>query len=98
MGIFRPLHGFTRMFQRLFGMLVPRLVFFLPVVYSGSSMRVRGEFVEFSSSLVRVTWHDSPILGGGVSLEASHFPYCSILNSQCWSTRVDFLPFLNSEV
>jgi hypothetical protein len=30
----------------------------LPVVRGGSPVRVRGEFVEFSSSLVRVIWHN----------------------------------------
>jgi hypothetical protein len=98
MSIFRPLHGFTRMFQRLFGMLVPGLVIFFPVVCGSNTVCVRSQFVKFGCSLVRVTWHDSPILCGGVSLEASHFPHCSILNSQCWSTPVDFSPFLNSEV
>jgi hypothetical protein len=98
MSIFRPLHGFTGMLQRLFGMLVPGLVIFFPVVCGGNTVCVRSQFVKFGCSLVRVAWHDSPILCGGVSLEASHFPHCSILNSQCWSTRVDFSPFLNSEV
>jgi hypothetical protein len=35
-------------------MFVSGLVIFFSVVHSGSTMRVRGEFVEFGSSLVRV--------------------------------------------
>jgi hypothetical protein len=46
------------MFQRLFGMLVPGLVIFFPVVRRGRSVHVCGKLVEFSSSLVRVIWHD----------------------------------------
>ena len=62
MSILRPLHRFRRMFQRLFGMLVPGLVIFFPVVRRGSSVHVCGKLVEFSSSLVRVIWHDIPSL------------------------------------
>ena len=62
MSVFRPLHGFTRMFQRLFGMLVPGLVIFFPVVHRGSSVGVCGELVEFGSSLVRVIRHDIPLV------------------------------------
>ena len=58
MSIFRPLHGFTRVFQRLSGMFVPGQVIFFPVVRGGSPVRVCGEFVEFGSSLVRVVRHD----------------------------------------
>jgi hypothetical protein len=57
MSIFGPLHGFTRMFQRLFGMLVSSLMIFFPVVHRGRSVRVCGEFVEFGSFLVGVVWH-----------------------------------------
>jgi hypothetical protein len=45
------------MFQRLPGLLVPSQVIFFSVSDGGSAMRVRGEFVEFGSSLVRVRWH-----------------------------------------
>ena len=61
MSIFRPLHGFTRMFQRLFGMLMSGLVIFFPVMRGGSTVRVCGEFMEFGSSLVRVIWHSVSI-------------------------------------
>ena len=57
MSVFRPLHGFTRMLQRLSGMLVPGQVIFFSMMRGGSSVRVRGEFVEFGSSLVRIVWH-----------------------------------------
>jgi hypothetical protein len=43
-------------------MLVPGLVIFFPVVCGGGTVRVRGEFVEFGSSLVRVIWHSVPSL------------------------------------
>ena len=33
------------------------LVIFLTVVRGGSTVRVRGEFVVFGSSLVRLIWH-----------------------------------------
>jgi hypothetical protein len=47
------------MFQRLPGLLVPSQVIFFSVRDGGSAVRVRvrGEFVEFGSSLVRVKWH-----------------------------------------
>ena len=38
-------------------MLVPGLVIFFPMVRGGRTVRVCGEFVELSSSLVRVIWH-----------------------------------------
>jgi hypothetical protein len=57
MSIFRPLHGFTRMFQRLFGMLVSGLVVLFSVVRGGSTVCVCGEFMVFGCFLVRVTWH-----------------------------------------
>jgi hypothetical protein len=57
MSFLRPLESFIGMFQCLFGMFVSGLVIFLPVVRSGSTVRVCGEFVELSRSLVRVIWH-----------------------------------------
>jgi hypothetical protein len=45
------------MFQRLLGKLVSGLVIFFPVVNRGSTVSVRGEFVELGGSLVRVIWH-----------------------------------------
>jgi hypothetical protein len=47
------------MFQRLFGKLVSGQVISFCVVSSGNTMRVRGEFVELSSSLVRFSWHSA---------------------------------------
>jgi hypothetical protein len=58
MSVLRPLHGFTRMFQRLFGKLMSGLVIFFPMVRGGSSVGVCGEFVEFGSLFVRLTWHN----------------------------------------
>ena len=51
------LERFIGMFQRLPGMLVSGLVIFFPVVRGCGTVRVRGEFVKFSSSLVRFIWH-----------------------------------------
>jgi hypothetical protein len=49
------------MFQGLFGKLASSLVILFPVVGGGSTVSVCGEFVEFSSLLVRVTWHSVPV-------------------------------------
>jgi hypothetical protein len=57
MSFLRPLESFVGMLQRLLGMLVPCLVILFPVVRGRGSMRVRGELVKFSSSLVGVIWH-----------------------------------------
>jgi hypothetical protein len=57
MSFLRQLKSFIGMFQRLFGMLMSGLMIFFPVVRGGNTVRVRGEFVELSCSLVRVTWH-----------------------------------------
>ncbi len=48
------------MFHGLPGMLVPRLMIFLAVMNGGSAVGVRGHFVEFRSSLVRI-FHDSSL-------------------------------------
>jgi hypothetical protein len=69
MSIFRPLHGSTRMFQGLFGMLVSGLMIFFPVVRRGSSVCVCGEFVELGSSLVRLIWHSVSHPGARSSLQ-----------------------------
>lgn len=45
------------MLQRLSGMLVAGQVISFSVVRGGSPVRVRGEFVEFGSSLMRIVWH-----------------------------------------
>ena len=57
MSFLRPLESFIGMFQGLSRMLLSGLVVFFPVVCGSGTVRVCGEFVEFSSSLVRVTWH-----------------------------------------
>ena len=73
MSFLRPLESFIGKFQRLFGMLVSGLVIFFPVVRGGGTVCVGGEFVEFGSSLVRVTWHSIPILSVPSILEPFHF-------------------------
>jgi hypothetical protein len=82
MSIFRPLHGFTRMFQRLFGMLVSGLVIFFQVVRRGSSVRVGSEFVIFGSFLVGLIWHNVSYPSTRFSLESFHFPNCSIMSTR----------------
>ncbi len=57
----RRLKSFIGMFQGLFGKLVSSLVILFSVVCGGSTVGVGGEFMEFSSSLVRVIWHSVPI-------------------------------------
>jgi hypothetical protein len=52
MGFLRPLESFVGMLQRLAGMLVSCLMILFPVVRGRGSMRVRGQLVKFSSSLV----------------------------------------------
>ena len=47
------------MFQRLFGELASSQVISFCVVCSGSTVRVRGKFVELGSSLVRFSWHSA---------------------------------------
>jgi hypothetical protein len=57
MSFLRPLESLARMLQCLLGMLVSGLVIFFPVVRRSNAVCVCGEFVEFSSSLMRVIWH-----------------------------------------
>ena len=57
MSFLRPLESFIGMFQGLSGMLLSGLVVFFAVVCGSGTVRVCGEFVELSGSLVRVTWH-----------------------------------------
>jgi hypothetical protein len=57
MSFLRPLESFIGMFHCLLGMLMSGLVIFFPVMHGGGTVRVGGELVEFSSSLVRVIWH-----------------------------------------
>jgi len=67
------------MFHGLLGMLVPGLVIFFPVVRGGGPMRVRSEFVELRSSLVRVIWHGVSRPGEYPILELIYFSNCPIL-------------------
>lgn len=52
--------GSRRVFHGLPGMLVSGKVIFLPVIRCGCAMRVRGLFVKFRCSNVRVSRHESP--------------------------------------
>jgi hypothetical protein len=71
LGLWREFFGFAvrflrrkvsafRMFQCLSGHLVSSEVIFFAVVDGGSAVCVRGEFVKFSCSLVRIICHRSP--------------------------------------
>ena len=58
------------------------LVIFFAVVRCGGTVRVRSLFVEFGSSLVRISWHS--ILGSRFRLLIRHslyFLHCSIVNT-----------------
>ena len=59
MRFLRPLECLIGIFHGLPGVLVPGLMIFFPMVRGGRTVRVCGEFVEFSSSLVRVIWHST---------------------------------------
>jgi len=59
------------MFQGLFGKLASSLVILFSVVGGCSTVGVCGEFVEFSSLLVRVMWHSVPILASALICCAS---------------------------
>ena len=72
MSFLRPLESFIGMFQRLFGMLLPGLVVFFPVVCGSRTVRMCCEFVELCGSLVRVIWH-AHFLSVGCILEPFHF-------------------------
>ena len=73
MSFLGPLESFIGMFQGLLGMLMPGLVIFFPVVCGGGTVRVRGEFMEFGSSLVRVIWHSVLSLDFRSTIESFHF-------------------------
>jgi hypothetical protein len=84
----RPTERFGGMFHRLPGMLLPGLVIFLAVMRGSGAMRVCGEFVEFGSSLVRLTWHSSPHPPCCSNLKPFRIPSCSIMD-----TRLDLARF-----
>jgi hypothetical protein len=52
MSFLRCLESFIGIFKRLFGMLVPGLMIFFPVMHCGGTVRMCGELVEFGSSLM----------------------------------------------
>ncbi len=61
MRFLRPLECLIGIFHGLPGVLVSGLVIFFPMVRGRRTVRVCGEFVELSSSLVRVIWHSATI-------------------------------------
>ena len=64
---------------------MPGLMIFFPVMRGGGAMRVRGEFVELRSSLVRVIWHGASHPGEYSILELIHFANCPILYIALWT-------------
>ena len=88
MRVLRPLESLVRMLQCLFGMLVPTLVIFFPVVRGRGTVRVCGQFVEFGSSLMRVIWHSFPHLDVPRILEPFHFSSCPIVDTRTDATRL----------
>ena len=59
----RGLVGLVGVFHCLAGMLVASEVILLAVMRSGGPVRVRGHFVEFGGSLVRIVVHDRSFFG-----------------------------------
>ena len=82
MSFLRTLESLVGMFQCLLGMLVSGLVVFFPVMRGGSAVRVRGLFVKFGCSYMRITRHSAPILGGHSNLVPSHFLNCPIMDNR----------------
>jgi len=54
---------FVGVFHGLAGMFVAREVILLAVTHGGGTVGVRGHFVEFSGSLVRIVVHDGSFSG-----------------------------------
>jgi hypothetical protein len=63
------------------------LVILFLVVRGGSSVRVCGEFMEFSSFFVRLMWHKVPYPNNRISLKSFPFPDCSILRTRAEQAR-----------
>jgi hypothetical protein len=80
MSFLRPLVSFIGVFQRLFGMLLPGLVIFFPVVCGSRTVRMCCEFVEFCGSLVRVVWQGL-FLSVNCILEPLHFPISPLVDT-----------------
>jgi hypothetical protein len=57
MSFLRQLERFSGMFHCLPGVFLPGLVIFFAMVGRGGAVRMRGKFMEFSGSLVRIVWH-----------------------------------------
>lgn len=71
------------MFQSLFGQLVSAQVIALGVGRGGGTVRVRGQFVEFSSSLVRIVWHSVRTLAAILEhfgFHTVHFRHTAVLS------------------
>ena len=79
MRFLRPLERLLGMLHGLPGLLVPGLVIFFSVMRGGSPVRVRCEFVELRSSLMRVIWHGASRPSGMLHLRIIRF--CKLSNS-----------------
>jgi hypothetical protein len=54
------LMGFERKLHGLLGVFMASEVIFFAVMHGGRAMCVRGQFVEFGGTLMRIVWHDGP--------------------------------------
>jgi hypothetical protein len=59
----RGLVGLVGVFHGLAGMFIACEVILFAVVYRGGTVRMRGHFVEFGSSLMRIVGHDGSFSG-----------------------------------
>lgn len=62
MRIQRSLVRLGGMLHRLSRMFLAGLVVFFSVMYRGSAMRVRRQFVEFRRALMKIVGHNDPII------------------------------------
>ena len=61
MSFLRVPKSFGRVFHRLLGMFVARLMILFAMMRRGSTVSVCGKFVEFRGSLMRIVWHTLPL-------------------------------------
>jgi hypothetical protein len=86
-GFLRQVEGFICMFHCLLGVLVSRLVVFFAVMHSGGPVRMCGQVVEFSSSLVCIVRHLNR-LWFGFALLGWQFQDCRDPGTHCDSSRI----------
>jgi hypothetical protein len=62
-------------------MFMPDQLLSFPVLHRSGAVYVRGELVEFCSSLMRMVWHVFPNLVRNCNARSLHFPDGSISNT-----------------